>query len=54
MNNVCYIGQIKEVKPIELADRLESAVVFCGDGGTWEGVVEKWRWQLGEMCVVFL
>jgi len=49
-----YIGMITEIFPIELADRLESAVVVCGKGGKWQGVVEKGRWQLGEVCVVFL
>lgn len=52
--NTCYIGQIQEIKPIVDADRLETAVVVCGEGGKWEGVVEKGRWQPREKCVVFL
>ena len=52
--NTTYIGQIKELNPIPDADRLESATVVCGAGGKWIGVVEKGRWQLGEMCVAFL
>ena len=54
MHNGCYIGRIESIKPIELADRLESATIYCGDGGTWEGVVEKGYWEKGETCVVFL
>jgi len=52
--NASYVGKITEIFPIELADRLESAVVVCGEGGKWQGVVEKGKWQIGDQCVAFL
>ena len=51
---VVYVGQIAELLPIERADRLELARVFCGDAGTWLGVVKKNDFTTGQQVETYL
>lgn len=51
---VATIGLIKEIRPIEDADRIEAATVICGQAGKWEGVVQKGQFKTGDKCNVFL
>ena len=51
---VVYVGQIVELLPIEKADRLELAKVFCGDAGTWLGVVKKDDFHIGQRVETYL
>lgn len=53
-SGLVYIGKVLEIKPIENADRIESANVDCGDGGLWWGVVGKEQFCEGDLCVVYL
>lgn len=52
--NQTYVGKIQEIKSIEGADRIESAIVVCGPGGKWQGCVLKGEFQVGDLCFVFL
>ena len=51
---IAYIGKVTEIHQIENADRLESAVVVCGKGGKWWGVVLKNQFSVGDMVEVYL
>jgi len=51
---VVYVGQIAELLPIEKADRLELAKVFCEDAGTWLGVVKKGDFTTGQQVETYL
>jgi RNA ligase (TIGR02306 family) len=51
---LAYIGCITELHPIAKADRIESAVVVCGGGGKWSGVVKKGDFSLGDKCTAIL
>ncbi len=37
--SLCYTGRIRQLLPINGADRIQLAVVDCGMGGCWRGVV---------------
>lgn len=49
-----YIGVVIETHAIEGADRIERAVVVCGSGGKWSGVVQKGQFKVGDHCQVYL
>ncbi len=51
---LAYIGRIEALRPIEGADRIESAEVVCGEGGRWSGVVKKGQFGLWQPCVAIL
>lgn len=51
---LAYIGKVTELHPIAEADRIESAVVVCGAGGRWTGVVKKGDFSIGDRCSVLL
>jgi RNA ligase (TIGR02306 family) len=51
---VATVGRIKEIRPIEDADRIEAATVICGQAGKWDGVVQKGQFKEGDKCNVFL
>jgi RNA ligase (TIGR02306 family) len=51
---VAYVGTIWYVTPIENADRIEKAVVSCGPGGRWAGVVKKGEFSPGDLVEVYL
>lgn len=53
MENLAYVGKIIEVRAIDGADRIQSAVVICGEGGKWNVVVPK-SVQVGDLCTVFM
>lgn len=53
MEHMAYVGKIIEVRAIEGADRIQSAVVICGEGGKWNVVVPK-AVQVGDLCTVFM
>lgn len=38
---VAVIGEVSELMPIPFADRIQLAIVDCGEHGTWSGVVTK-------------
>lgn len=48
-----YVGKIFETHPIEGADRIHTAVVDCGAGGVWTGVVSK-DMNPDSWCEVFM
>lgn len=50
---LAYAGQIAQIRPIEGADRVVSAVVICGHGGKWNTVVPKDCYE-GQLMTVFL
>jgi RNA ligase (TIGR02306 family) len=50
---MAWAGKVLEVKPIEGADKIDQAVVVCGAGGRWAGVVAKGV-NVGTPVVVFL
>jgi RNA ligase (TIGR02306 family) len=50
---LAVIGQITKLEPIDGADRIKLATVFCGDAGTWNGVVGL-DFEAGRNVVVFL
>lgn len=52
--SVAHIGKIIEIRDIENADLIESAVVICGKGGKWTGVVKKGDFALGDEVEVYL
>ena len=51
---LAYIGKISEIRAIEGADKVESAVVLCGAGGKWMGVVPKNEFEVGQRCITYL
>lgn len=53
-NIITWVGKIVDLFPINNADRLESARVWCGAGGEWTGVVPKGLYSIGDSCTVFL
>jgi RNA ligase (TIGR02306 family) len=53
MNNLVYVGKVLQLIPIEGADRIESAIVVCGEGGKWQGCVLKESFKVGDKCLVF-
>jgi len=54
MFSVAYLGSILYIKPIDKADKLELAIVVCGKGGKWTGVVQKGVHKIGEIVEVYL
>lgn len=56
MNNIglVYVGKIISFEPIEDADFIVSAIVVCGRGGKWRGVVQKHKAEIGTLCDVYL
>jgi len=48
MNNLVYVGKVLQLIPIEGADRIESAIVVCGEGGKWQGCVLKESFKVGD------
>jgi RNA ligase (TIGR02306 family) len=52
--SVAYIGKILSIDPIENADRIERAVVSCGPGGRWAGVVKKGDFSTYDLAEVYL
>lgn len=53
-NKLAYIGKIVDIKPIKGADFIESALVVCGEGGKWYGIVKKDQFSIGSLCEVYL
>jgi len=53
-NQIVWTGKVASIFNIENADFLESAVVDCGDGGIWSGVVKKGAFKSGDLCNAFL
>jgi RNA ligase (TIGR02306 family) len=51
--NQSYVGKILQLIPIEGADRIESAIVVCGEGGKWQGCTLKNDFAVGDNCLVF-
>ncbi len=54
MNPLVYLGKILVLEPIPGADFIVSATVVCGTGGKWKGVVQKGRYEVGDLCTVYL
>lgn len=54
MQGLVYIGKILSLSPIPEADRIEAAIVVCGKGGKWEGVVQTGQFQTGNLVRVYL
>jgi len=54
MPNLVYVAEIKEINSIENADKIVQARVDCGEGGVWNGVVQKDSFKLDDKCFVFL
>jgi len=54
MSGLVYVGRIEEIHPIPEADRIQSAVVVCGRGGKWHGVIQKDQFAAGDLCQVYL
>ena len=50
---LAVIGTVTAIHPIEGADRIQQAIVSCGDEGIWSGVVSKDMAQFARV-VVFL
>lgn len=53
MARLAVVGKVAEVRPIDGADFIQAATVFCGDAGKWSGVVGKEVGE-GQMVTVFL
>ena len=49
-----YVGKIEKIIPINGADKIESAVVSCGENQLWTGTVKKGDFKTGDLCYVFL
>lgn len=49
-----FVGKIIAIEAIPNADFLVSAMVICGKGGKWRGVVRKTDFCLDDKCVVYL
>lgn len=48
-----YVGKIVETRPIQGAERIHTAVVVCGKGGKWTGVVPI-DMKTGDFCEVYI
>ena len=48
-----YVGKIVETRPIQGAERIHTAVVVCGKGGKWTGVVPI-DMKAGDFCEVYV
>lgn len=53
-DELVFVGKIEKLIPIEGADFIVSAIVACGKGGTWRGIVRKCDFSDGDECLVFL
>lgn len=53
-SGLVYIGRVQTVSSIPDADRIEQALVVCGKGGRWAGIVQKGTLQPGDPCQVYL
>lgn len=53
-SELVYIGKIIQLDPIPKADFIVSATVDCGVAGTWMGVVNKDKFNIGSLCCVYL
>lgn len=51
---LAYVGKIIELREIENSNLLSSAVVVCGKGSKWRGVVKNDQFDLGDLCLVHL
>lgn len=51
---IAVIGRIQEIRPIENADRLATAIVVCGPAGRWYGVVQKGQFEIDQLVEVYL
>ena len=51
---LAFIGRIESLSAVENSDNLNSAVVVCGPGGKWTGVVRKNEFKVGNICEVYL
>lgn len=53
-SELAYIGRIIAIIDIPNADHIQSAVVVCGRGGRWQGVVRRGEFQVDDRCEVYL
>lgn len=51
---LAYTGEIKELNPIDGDDSILSAVVDCGDGGVWRGIIRSGEFKVGDVCMAYL
>jgi len=54
MNGLVYIGKVIEIVPIPEADQIVQAIVVCGAGGKWSGVVRKVDVSQGDIVEAYL
>jgi RNA ligase (TIGR02306 family) len=49
-----YIGLIQKLIEIPGAEKIESAIANCDEGGIWQGCVQKQTFSIDDKCMVFL
>jgi len=52
--NQVYVGEIISISDIENADFIQHAIVVCGEGGRWSGIIRKGEFVVGDLCEVYL
>jgi len=52
--NQVYVGRILSISDIENADFIQHAIVVCGEGGKWSGIIRKGEFVVDDLCEVYL